>query len=154
MSIVSMSYPLSAEHETWLQLNQRKQVNTCHLQKASQVWFIFHNWLSCYPVRADLDVSILPDYNGACVLSHCCDWPQTSSAQSARYAVTMTTETRNISCNDNLVTGVFFSKGRTLAPDVEEAALVFIDGINKYNSKKADKNIPPPTRCTQRFEAR
>lgn len=64
----------------------------------------------------------------------------------------MTTETRNISCNDNLVTGVFFSKGRTLAPDVEEAALVFIDGINKYNSKKADKNIPPPPRCTQRFE--
>lgn len=45
-----------------------------------------------------------------------------------------------------------------MAPDAEEAALVFIDGINKYNSKKADKNIPPPhpppPRCTQRFEAR
>lgn len=158
-----MSCPLSAEHDTWLQLNKESRWVHVTFQTASQVWSIFHPRVSCDLLRDVRDVSIPISWLewSVCVLPHCCDWPQTSSAQSARYSVTMTTETRNISRNDNLVAGVFFIfiffKGRALAPDVEEAALVFIDGINKYNSKKADKNIPPPPpppRCTPRFEAR
>lgn len=64
------------------------------LQRAkSSVAPFFHPRVSCDPLRAARDVLysyVLNVVGRACFCPACCDWPQTSSAQSARYSVTMT----------------------------------------------------------------